>query len=772
MDLLNYQTSLGQFIDFLPRQLLVINSDIDCSPQLSMVLARLFNEIGVSDFRRPCGTLEYFERPLYRDLGVDIVFTINTLMHDESNDVIDSITKLIAELSKTGCQALFVLYAGNAFQTDVDSTRDGSSIDFSKLELLINTSDICTLLKVNEVLVTEHCPLLVNWADQLSKGCALTISPNKSVSPVYLDDVLLSIVALIGKENTPRRKQRAWEISASDTVSYGEVACYLAEQVSASLLLVKADELIEKCQIFDNSSISLLIKRPLNKALMVVERWVASNLNEPVPVFNSRWDAPFPLAFVEKIVNTNAKKLLYEKMFYNPSSGYLIRGMCDELGVERLAGDEQVIRLAHDYIDGKGASRVQVKALYPNYYRDLFSLTKKLYSQFIFAVNRKTVAQRSIVFVTINWNSKLLAEAKVLNSRGKRCYIIVLHGGDSSVKQSFEDIFEQVLEVPIACLDLFVMLIRRLRPDVFHICSNMMHNYLSWAVMANSHAAKTVIDYDDFLLANGRLGFFDSIIDSEKQTLDFETSHLLLEHADKNLMPFSPDGLAWLDDIHPGAIDNATTFFNWPLNNQLRPKRERPVDRPIRLVWAGNVWPYDESTRRFYYSSGLIDTIKQLTNAGCEVDILLDPHKSLSMDDPAWAPYYELEKNGRFKFKQGVPFEKLHETLGTYDFGIQHFNWHASFDYAHPQKLEHMISNKTFSYISAGLPVLAWGQMGYLAWAVQTFGLGVVQEDKLDGNIHEILLNFDFDEYSARVESFCEANNMGLNLSRLLPEYR
>jgi hypothetical protein len=772
MDLLNYQTSLRQFINFLPRQLLVIDSDIDSSPQLSMALARLFNERGVSDFRRPCGTLEYFERPLYRSVDVDIVFTINRLMHDETNDAIDSITKFIAELSKTGCQALFVLYAGNAFQTDVDSSYNGSGVDFSKLESLINTSDTCTLLKVSEVLVTEHCPLLVNWAEQLSKGCALTVSPNKSVSPVYLDDVLLSIVALMGRGNTPHRKQRVWEMSASDAVSYGEVARYLAEQVSASLHLVKADELIEKCRIFDNSSISLLIKRPLNKALMAVERWVASNLNEPVPVFNSRWDAPFPLAFVEKIVSTNAKKLFYEKLFYSPTSGYLIREMCDQLGIEHLVCDEQVIRLSHDYIEGKGDSRVQVKALYPSYYRGLWSLTNRLYSEFISAVNQKIMDHRSIVFVTVNWNSKLLAEAKILKRCGKRCYIIVLHGGDSCVKQNFVDTFEQVLEVPMACLDLLVLLTRRLRPDVFHICSYMMHNYISWAVVANSRAAKTIIDYDDFLLANGRLGFFDSIIDSATQGLDFETSHLLLEHADKNLMPFSPDGLDWLEDVHPGAKDNATTFFNWPLNDQLRPKRERPVDRPIRLVWAGNVWPCDELTRRFYYSSGLIETIKQLTKAGCEVDILLDPHKSLSMDDPAWAPYYELEKTGRFKFKQGVPFDKLHETLGTYDFGIQHFNWHASFDYAHPQKLEHMISNKTFSYISAGLPVLAWGQMGYLAWAVKTFGLGVVQEDKLDGNIQEVLRNFDFDEYSARVELFCEANNMGLNLSRLLPEYR
>ena len=150
---------------------------------------------------------------------------------------------------------------------------------------------------------------------------------------------------------------------------------------------------------------------------------------------------------------------------------------------------------------------------------------------------------------------------------------------------------------------------------------------------------------------------------------------------------------------------------------------------------------------------------------------MLDPHKDLNVSDPAWKPYKEIEKTGKFNFKFGVSSKDLDQVLSEYDFGLLHMSWSPVFEYTYPQKFEYVVPNKLFAYLSAGLPVLVSSEMAYQSWLVSTFGLGLVQGRKINDDFYKEISDFDYKGFASRLTSFRQHNNMDFHLSRVLPEY-
>lgn len=644
-----------------------------------------------------------------------------------------------------------------------------------------------TVLSISEILDPQNNKKLAQWMCNYKNGEKNKVSSAELISPVLIDDVILVILQLLSIEDKNNQLNNdlpaCLEVSAPDNISEQDAALYLSEQLGISGNYVEtinhSHQQIDKEQIKNElddcpSTAQAVLRRPLCKSLMAVEMWASISIESynnqtSKEVTASSTDRTISLSFVEKLHSEDAKTLLYEKVLFNPSAVYLVRILCEENNIEKLRHENDMLRVSHAYYDNK-VVLPDARSIIRKYMKELMVFTSRFYAKFIAHVNRDYGKNR-VVFVSMQWNSKLLNEAISLSRRGKKCFIIVLNGSSSDVRNDFYNTFESVLELPAVCLAQLVFLTRMLRPSVFHIFSNMFFNYVSWLIVANSKQSKTVIDYDDYLFLNGRNGFYDTLIDKNMQTLDFETSHCLLENADRHLVPFAPYGVDWLENIHPGIKSKVRTFFNWTSKEPLLGIIDRKLKEPIRFVWAGSVWPYDENTRKYYFSSGLIESIQKLVSLGCEVDVLLDPHYDLAFDDPAWEPYRALEKTGKFNFKPGVSSKELHLVFKEYDFGLLHLTWNSVFESVYPQKFEYSVPNKLFAYLAAGLPVLVSSEMVYQSWLVSHFGLGLVQGRTIHDDLMKDMRDFDFKGFSQRLNEFRQHNNMDKNLSRVLPEY-
>ena len=680
---------------------------------------------------------------------------------------------LLAELEDTNSLApsLIVLYSSRMM-------RMGEPLyDLPAGEVIgaVGSKPGCYWLECGEAILPRKENLLAKWsAVFVADGVR-----SETYWPVHIEDICLAAALLLNCIHNPTELNSFFSLLPDRSIELEDVAIYVKTQLGDQAA-TETTGLRGQVKARDRERLGVTMakyfNRPLTSPLTVVERVLSCHVLDVIQAErNSCSDRspPFRLGFVERVKHSGARAYVYEQLFFNPSAYYLTKDLALQHGLELCHVNQSLTEAAHAYAEYGPSVVGDIKSSLGLYFRWLYRIVDKIFERLILAVKSNADDGNSIVFVSLNWNAKLLNEAGVLKGRRKRCFMIVLNGGssDETVRQRFYSVFDSVMELSHACLPLIAILIRRLRPAVFHVCGNMFFNYLVYLVLVNAGRARTVIDYDDYLLLNGRYGFFKSLVSDAVEALDFETSHLSLSMGSKFLFSLPPYAVGWLEERHAGIRDKYVTFLNWPVKLPRVVRRALSGSRP-RLVWAGNVWRNCEATRRFFFSSGLLESIKKLLAAGCEIDIVLDPHKQINMDDEGWAPYHELAQAvPAFRFRIGVDEGRMSDLLAEYDFGLLHPEWNPIFDYAYPQKFEYSVPNKLLTYLAGGIPVLVSRAFAYQSWIVESMGLGIVEEKVVQPDIGSRLLEFDFKGFSDRLSRFIINNSMERNLSRVLPEY-
>lgn len=515
------------------------------------------------------------------------------------------------------------------------------------------------------------------------------------------------------------------------------------------------------------SDVEWQLERPMCSPLTVIERWACRKRPDdprktrPSQPDQSEWMPPWRVGFIEAVSDPEARKWYYGELFFNPSAYYIARNIAERLGYPQSPVLSAVARDALNVFEGRDDAPTEAKGRLRNYYRWLTGFVTAVFADWVKKVNSGPKG-KTVVFVSLQWNARLLNQARVLKAEGYACHLLVMHLENAPVRSSFEEVMDTVVVVPFACLAMLLLLMRRLRPTILHVFTNMFFNHLTWLIVANARkGVLRVVDCDDYLLIHGRPGFFDGLVPPDREKLDFQCCHLLLDRADRHLLQCGPQALRWIDDRHPGSAERCFSFLNWPCKAPtLLPRRIRSHNEPLRLVWAGNIWAPKEETRRFYASSGLLESMRALLDLGCEVDVLLDPHKQLDRRDPIWEPYWCLEKCGRFRFLPGVDSSRLPETLAEYDFGLLHMQWNPVFDFCYPQKFEYAVPNKCFAYWAAGIPILYSSSFVYSSWLVRYYDLGVIAGPQITQAIVEQMKHFSQQDFRHRIRKFCDENRM------------
>lgn len=340
-------------------------------------------------------------------------------------------------------------------------------------------------------------------------------------------------------------------------------------------------------------------------------------------------------------------------------------------------------------------------------------------------VNRATTSQRTIVFVSSRTDYKPLRLSIALRKRGYRTFFISMDRLPDDIFELFEREFDGVAVLPFVPA-LLRGLLECLRPQAFHIQCAMMNYYLGRLVDEAKGTAISTAEFNDitsyFLSREGLYRFYSR----DNVDLDWASEAYACHHADIVLHQwaegfaeqwrFRHGGLRRVLEMQPHAV------AAW-LPEETEPK---PSGDPPRLVWAGQVPGRLSCPPDFNDGYFLGEAVEQLLEQGLAIDIFQNPMHNSQFNDPNLKFYGDLMKRfARFRATAGVRPDLLAKKLAGYDFGLLLFDIDFEKSSASPEKNIFMLTNKLFTYIEAGLPILVNKEYPFMSRFVEENGLGL-----------------------------------------------
>ncbi len=171
------------------------------------------------------------------------------------------------------------------------------------------------------------------------------------------------------------------------------------------------------------------------------------------------------------------------------------------------------------------------------------------------------------------------------------------------------------------------------------------------------------------------------------------------------------------------------------------------MDGELHIVYTGLVEP-PSTDKRLNGEVHFLDTARLITAQGLHFHIYYSPQ--LGRSDDYYREYFELaEQNDRFHFHSGLGYEELCSEIARYDYG-----WNV-LDYRYtvmPELWHKMVStNKIFTYLEAGLPMIVGSKNEYIASFVQKQGIGIDMDWYDLQSLSERLGDVDYDRLKANV---------------------
>ncbi|MBU4501399.1 MAG: hypothetical protein KKA79_02310 [Nanoarchaeota archaeon] len=110
-----------------------------------------------------------------------------------------------------------------------------------------------------------------------------------------------------------------------------------------------------------------------------------------------------------------------------------------------------------------------------------------------------------------------------------------------------------------------------------------------------------------------------------------------------------------------------------------------------------------------------------------------------------------LTKNEKyFHLEKAVPFDKVHQEIAKYDFG-SHLYTSAFLNQFQKEYLKIGSSNRIFTYLEAGLPIIISDRIEYMKKLVEKYKAGFsVKDEELD-DIHSVIDKYDYEELRKNV---------------------
>ncbi len=163
---------------------------------------------------------------------------------------------------------------------------------------------------------------------------------------------------------------------------------------------------------------------------------------------------------------------------------------------------------------------------------------------------------------------------------------------------------------------------------------------------------------------------------------------------------------------------------------------------------------------------------RSLLSQGLAIDVLHDPNSPLDEADPRIGAYMDLARDfPRFRFKKGVPPDRLAQASSVYDYGLLLFDYDASGVRISESQRKGVVATKIFTYFEAGLPVLVNAEYEEMARIVTENGLGLAIHSRDLDRVAAKLSLFDYEKSVQNIHAFNERHGMDKEIGRLVDFY-
>lgn len=352
-------------------------------------------------------------------------------------------------------------------------------------------------------------------------------------------------------------------------------------------------------------------------------------------------------------------------------------------------------------------------------------LAASRYADFAAMVNNAAQEQRTIVFLSSRTDYKPLRLSIALRQKGYRTFFIGLDRQPPDIQDLFHREFDAAVILPFVPT-LLKGLLESLHPQVFHVQCAMLYYYLGRMADEAKGDAICTAEFNDitsyFLSRDALNRFFGKpVVD-----LDWSCEAYACNHADIVLHQWA-EGFADQWRIRHGGLTRVLEMQPHPVAAWL-PEDSEPSstnDLP-RLVWAGQVPGRLSCPPDFNDGYYLGEAVEQLLEQGLAIDIFQNPMHIAQFKDPNLKFYGDLmDRFPLFRAMPGVRPDLLARKLAGYDFGLLLFDIDFDKSSATPEKNIFMLTNKLYTYIEAGLPILVNKEYPFMANFVETNGLGL-----------------------------------------------
>lgn len=178
---------------------------------------------------------------------------------------------------------------------------------------------------------------------------------------------------------------------------------------------------------------------------------------------------------------------------------------------------------------------------------------------------------------------------------------------------------------------------------------------------------------------------------------------------------------------------------------------EKELDRP-QVLYCGGVMPR-ASALKAGYGHHIFDPLIQATR-GTGIDLAF--HVNQNARQMFWQEHDEYlrmaERMDHFSFNRGVPFHRLPGTIAPAHFGLLYDNLEQT--EVLPDAFKYNMSSKIFSYMEAGLPLLAYSRFEYICQLIEEHGFGLIYDITRPGDLARIIADADYPALQQAVEAF------------------
>jgi hypothetical protein len=191
--------------------------------------------------------------------------------------------------------------------------------------------------------------------------------------------------------------------------------------------------------------------------------------------------------------------------------------------------------------------------------------------------------------------------------------------------------------------------------------------------------------------------------------------------------------------------------------------------QPYKIVFAGGIMPPQIALDRGHENHILFPLIFATAESNVELKFYVNQNaRNMFWDEQK--QYFEFENRySHFQFIRGVPFFKLPEKICDNHFGLLYDNLQLSSYNLDAYKYN--MSTKVFSYIEAGLPILVYDDLNYIANFVKANGLGIVYNAKKIQEIPELLESADYKKLKQNVLMYRSTNSINSCMDVFIKAY-